>query len=204
MGGVGFGGGWIVYRDHMTEAAHVSRLVAVLPNALSGLRIAMAVCFPLLPSVPPGWRLGVVAAGGLSDWLDGVIARRYGVTSTGGGVIDAIADKLFVLSVLLTLTLDEALELWQAVLVLSRDLAVAAVVVHVVFRRDWSAFRRMPARPLGRGTTVAQFALLIALLLPWPAWGGLVAVTLTVAVFLSILAAADYLLRFALALREQS
>ena len=188
----------------MTEAAQVSRLVAVLPNALSGLRIAMAVCFPLLPPVEAGWRLGVVAAGGLSDWLDGVIARRYGVTSTGGGIIDAIADKLFVLSVLLTLTLGEALELWQAVLVLSRDLAVAAVVVHVVFRRDWSAFRRMPARPLGRGTTVAQFALLIALLLPWPAGGGLVAVTLTVAVFLSILAAADYLLRFAQALREQS
>ncbi len=84
---------------------------------------------------------------------------------------------------------------------LSRDLAGAAVVVHVVSRRDWSAFRRMPARPLGRGTTVAQFALLIALLLPW---GGLEAVTLTVAVFLSILAAADYLLRFAQALREQS
>jgi CDP-diacylglycerol--glycerol-3-phosphate 3-phosphatidyltransferase len=188
----------------MQEVAPASRLVSVLPNALSWLRIALALSFPLLPPVPPGWRLGVVAAGGLSDWLDGVIARRYGVTSTSGGIIDAIADKLFVLSVLLTLTLGGALELWQAVLVLSRDLAVAAVVVHVLFRREWSAFRRMPARPLGRATTVAQFALLIAILLPWPAWGGVVAVTLTVAVLLSVLAAADYLLRFAQALREQS
>ena len=171
----------------MHEAAPASRLITTLPNALSMLRIVLAVAFPVLPE---DWRLGVVAAGALSDWLDGLIARRYGACSVTGGLIDAIADKVFVLSVLLTLTFDGPLEPWQTGLVLTRDLMVAGRAVHVVVRREWSAFRRMPARMLGKAATVAQFALLAAILLQ--PMVDLVEVTFAATVVLSLLAAGDF------------
>ena len=180
----------------MHEAAPASRVITTLPNALSMLRIVLAVAFPVLPE---DWRLGVVAAGALSDWLDGLIARRYGACSVTGGLIDAVADKVFVLSVLLTLTFDGPLELWQTALVLTRDLMVAGRAVHVVVRREWSAFRRMPARMLGKAATVAQFALLVAILLQ--PMVDLVEVTFAATVVLSLLAAGDYLVQFVGALR---
>ncbi len=183
----------------MDEAAPVSRLINTLPNGLSLLRIALAVSFPVLP---PDWRLGVVAAAALSDWLDGLIARRYGACSVTGRLIDAIADKAFMLSVLLTLTFDGPLELWQTGLVLTRDFAVAGGAAHVVVRREWSAFRRMPARTLGKAATVAQFALLAAILIqPWMV--DVVDVTFAATVVLSFLAAGDYLVHFVGALRAE-
>ena len=65
-------------------------MIGLVPNVLSGLRLVLAAGFWALP---PSWRLAAVIAGGLSDWLDGFIARRFGVTSVAGGLLDGIADK---------------------------------------------------------------------------------------------------------------
>src|SRR5688572_5089393 len=71
--------------------------VKAIPNVLSSMRLALAVAFPLLPIE---WRLPAMIVGGLSDWIDGLIARRYKAATSTGALLDAIADKAFTLSVL--------------------------------------------------------------------------------------------------------
>jgi phosphatidylglycerophosphate synthase len=65
-------------------------------------RGGFAVCFPFLVD-SPGWALAVVAAAGLSNFLDGWYARRFGITSVTGAVLDPTTDKLFATSVMVSL-----------------------------------------------------------------------------------------------------
>ena len=167
-----------------------------VPNALSGLRLLLAVAFPFLA---PTGRLPTVLASGATDWLDGLIARRYGVQSTFGGLLDGIADKAFVVSVLLTLASAGVLGWWQVPLVLVRDAAVLCTALFFALRRDWAAFGRMSARWWGKLTTLLTFAFFVALLVPGlealrsPLFFAVAAV--------SLVAGVDYLARFVLALR---
>lgn len=65
-----------------------------LPNLLSCLRIAGSVLLLLLPAMQSAFYV-VYAACGLSDMLDGFLARRLGVASRLGGFLDSTADLLF-------------------------------------------------------------------------------------------------------------
>lgn len=65
-----------------------------LPNLLSCLRIAGSILLLLLPAMQPAF-YAVYAACGLSDMLDGFLARRLGVASRLGGFLDSTADLLF-------------------------------------------------------------------------------------------------------------
>jgi phosphatidylglycerophosphate synthase len=180
----------------VTQAARSGRSIAWIPNALSIARIALAVAFPL---VVPQWRLAIVIASAASDLLDGLIARTLKVMSVKGGLLDATADKLFVVSVLGTFVYDDVLTWVTALLVMTRDFAVAGVALYAALRRKWSAFQRMPVSWLGKATTVAQFALFICLLTPW--WRlDLWIVGITVG--LSVVAGCVYLARLFDALRE--
>ena len=165
------------------------------PNALSALRLALAAAFPF---VPPAGRLPVVVASGATDWLDGWIARRWHVQSTVGGLLDAVADKTFVLSALLTLASVGLLAWWQVPLLLVRDGAVLFTALYFAGRREWAAFRGMPARWSGKITTALTFALLVVVLVP-----GLVHIRLPLflsAAAASLLAGADYTAYFVRAL----
>ncbi len=172
----------------------------MVPNLLSILRIGLAVIFPFTPAAWPGVRVAVVVAGGASDWIDGQIARRYAVTTTLGGLLDAFADKLFVFMVIATLTWEGQLLLGQAALVLSRDLTIGFLAAYAAAQRDWPAFKRMRPRPLGKVTTFAQFALILAVLMQLDKMAIVAAVTIGV----SLLTACDYLYQFALELRRRA
>lgn len=65
-----------------------------LPNLLSCLRIAGSILLLLLPAMQPAFYV-VYAACGLSDMLDGFLARRLGVASRLGSILDSAADLLF-------------------------------------------------------------------------------------------------------------
>ena len=128
------------------------------------------------------------------------MARRFAAKSGSGVLLDAAADKLFVFSVLLTLTFSGLLTWWQMLLVIARDLAVTFVASYVAVKRDWPAFRRLVPRLAGKLTTGFQFALFVTLLI----WEDTAFATVVVAVtaVCSLAAAADYLGQFARALRE--
>jgi CDP-diacylglycerol--glycerol-3-phosphate 3-phosphatidyltransferase len=176
-----------------------NRFVAIVPNTLSLIRLALAVAFP---AIPPVWRLPAVVCAGLTDWLDGFVARRWHAGSTSGQLLDAAADKLFVLSVLVTLTAGGLLAWWQAVLVVARDLSVAVVTLHVALRRKWGSFHKLVPRLAGKLTTAFQFALFAVLLLWGDGTGAIVVFAVTA--MCSVVAAADYLGQFVRALREDA
>jgi len=163
-----------------------------VPNILSGMRLALAGVFPFLHPWARPWTLAVA---GLSDLLDGWIARRFHATSWIGGVLDAIADKAFVASALVTRVVEGDLDWRLALLLVTRDLAVLVAAVYGALTRRWHAFRHMPSRFFGKLTTALLFPLFVA-------WYGLPkATTLHDALFWaaagsSVLAAADYGRRF--------
>jgi CDP-diacylglycerol--glycerol-3-phosphate 3-phosphatidyltransferase/cardiolipin synthase len=177
----------------MSAASDVPRVrfVTAVPNALSAARLILAAAFPLFPLA---WRLPAVFVAAFTDWLDGWVARRWQAGSAAGQLLDAVADKGFALSVLITLTVGGQLAWWQALLVLARDLSVGFVALYVTARRAWGSFHDLVPRLPGKLTTTLQFMLFGALLL-WPD-GPAPRLTFWLTAVCSIVAAADYLGQF--------
>lgn len=139
-----------------------ARLLRQLPNALSAARLVLGLAFPL---VPPSWRLAVVLAAALTDLLDGTLCRLLRAATPLGRVLDPLADKVFLVAVILTLLADRTLGVGQAVLLGLRDVAVVALAGWALLRNDWAALRRARPSLLGKATTAAQFACFLVLLL---------------------------------------
>lgn len=169
--------------------ARTFRYAPLIPNALTALRLCVAIAFPFSPSQ---WRLGMVLAGALSDALDGFFARRLHATTWVGAVLDGVTDKLFTLSVLLTLTVGGPLSWLQFSGLLARDVVNASIAAYVGAQGRWGLFRRVSARPSGKITTLALFSMMVAIL-----WRPEIGAPLVwVAVAASIFAAADYAVTF--------
>lgn len=176
----------------MTNERHSPQWIRAVPNTLTVLRIVAA---GALPFVPVGWRLPLVVFGGLSDWADGVIARRFDAQTRFGTLMDGIADKLLVLSCVVTFVLSGDVALWQGLVVMSRDLVVTAIGLWCVLQRAWSAFPHMAARMPGKLTTALVFPWFASLLIPgleplrpWLFW---------LAAAASAVAAVDYAIQLA-------
>lgn len=108
-----------------------------MPNALSLSRVAAApiVCY-LLASGSPGPAVALLAAAGLTDFLDGYLARRLGHTSVLGSYLDPLGDKVLAASVAVTLASLGAAPWWLATLVAGRD----AALMWGVYRARMRAF----------------------------------------------------------------
>jgi cardiolipin synthase len=131
--------------------------VWTLPNALSFLRLAGVplVLWLILGPQADGLAVLVLALGGLSDWLDGYLARAWHQTSRVGQMLDPIADRLYILAVLVGLALREIVPWWLAVIIVGRDVFVV-VLVPILKTRGYSS---LPVHFLGK---VATFCLLYA------------------------------------------
>jgi cardiolipin synthase len=100
-------------------------MIRHLPNFLSALRLLAAPFAAwLIIADHDTAALLVFAAAGLSDGLDGFIARRWGVTSDFGAWLDPLADKLLMLLSLVALFIVGITPLWLVALVVARDLAI--------------------------------------------------------------------------------
>lgn len=118
--------------------------VFTVPNLLSMARLAGVPVFLWLVLSPvfdgpnmDGWALVVLAFSGVSDYLDGKLARRWNQVSSLGSVLDPAADRLYILATLLGLTWREILPLWLTALLLARELLLL-VVVAVLDRRGYA------------------------------------------------------------------
>ena len=104
--------------------------ILTISNALSFSRVVLAVPIAiLLLSDRPGdraWACGIVLVAILTDFLDGYFARRLHEVSEFGKVIDPIADKIGVGTVVVVLVLTKEVPLWYGVVVLLRDLLILA------------------------------------------------------------------------------
>src|SRR5205807_610438 len=86
---------------------------------------------------------GVFVAGGLTDLLDGYLARRFRTTTLTGAWLDPLSDKLLVAATVIALTAIGRFPVWAAVLILAREVAVTALRAYL-----GSPGRSMPAAPL--------------------------------------------------------
>ncbi len=98
--------------------------VLTIPNLLSVLRLLGVPVFLWLLLGPhaDGWALLVLALSGVSDWADGVLARRLNQYSDLGALLDPLADRLYILATLVGLVLRHIIPLWLAVVLVGRDL----------------------------------------------------------------------------------
>jgi cardiolipin synthase (CMP-forming) len=131
--------------------------VWTLPNVLSFLRLAGVplVLWLILGPEADGLAVLVLALGGFTDWLDGYLARAWHQTSRIGQMLDPIADRLYILAVLIGLALREIVPWWLAVIIVGRDVFVV-VLVPILKTRGYSS---LPVHFVGK---VATFCLLYA------------------------------------------
>src|SRR2546423_600641 len=147
-----------------------------IPNSLTVSRLlAIPVLMALLLLRFPGH--DQVAAAlfvlfSLTDTLDGELARRRGTVSDFGKFLDPLADKLFVLSVLMVLVQEGLVAAWVVVVIFSRELLITLLRTVAA-----SQGRALAAAPLGKTKTVTQVvaATLLILQRPYP-WLGLPAI----------------------------
>lgn len=134
--------------------------------------------------------LVLFAIAGLTDFLDGLAARKFGSTSRLGAGLDPVADKVLLSGAFLTLALTGAIETWVAVVVLGRDVLIlaAAAVLYLAKSR-----RSFPPSPWGKISTVIQIAFVLVIV--GQVGGGIFVALKWATVVLAVVSGADYLRR---------
>jgi cardiolipin synthase len=134
-----------------------SREALTLPNLLSALRLFGVPLFLWLLLGPhaDGWALVVLALSGITDWADGVLARKLNQQSRLGALLDPAVDRLYILASLLGLVLRHIIPIWLVAVLIGRDL-VLALVLPALKRRGLTG---LPVHYLGKAAT---FCLLYA------------------------------------------
>ena len=125
--------------------------VWTLPNLLSMLRLAGVPVFLWLVLGPEedAWALALLMVSGFTDWLDGYLARRLDQFSRLGQVLDPVADRLYILAVVIGLGFREIIPWWVVVILPLRD-ALLWILVPFLRTRGYSA---LPVHFLGKAAT---------------------------------------------------
>ncbi|MBL8200448.1 MAG: CDP-alcohol phosphatidyltransferase family protein [Chromatiales bacterium] len=100
---------------------------AHIPNLICVLRIVLV--WPIVSALVGGrfvMALSLVAIAGLSDGLDGYLAKRFDWRSRLGGLLDPLADKLLLVSTFVTLAWLGLVPVWLTALVILRDLVIVS------------------------------------------------------------------------------
>jgi len=149
-------------------------------------RVLLAGAFPFTQGMAGG--MAIIGVAGLTDYVDGHLARR-GAASRYGAIIDPAADRLFVVVVMATLLVEQAVTPSQCLVLLSRDIVttLGAIVVRLA-----PALRpaRLEARWSGKIVTALQFVALIGVIIE----PGSLAWTLPIVALASAVSIGDYFL----------
>jgi cardiolipin synthase (CMP-forming) len=121
-----------------TVQADPQARVLTVPNAISVARLAGVPVFLWLVLGPRAdwWAVGLLVAAGLSDWLDGKLARAWNQQSRLGQVLDPAADRLYIAATLAGLALRGIIPWWLVAVLASREL-VLGVALLVLRRHDY-------------------------------------------------------------------
>ncbi len=125
--------------------------VWTLPNVISLVRLAGVPVFLWLVLGPEadGWALLLLMLSGVTDWLDGYLARRLGQYSRLGEILDPVADRLYILAVVVGLALRDIIPWWVAVILPLRDLLLWGLVPFLRTR----GYSALPVHFLGKAAT---------------------------------------------------
>ena len=136
-----------------------------VPTRLTVARFLLAFVVMALVFVP-GWiakasALAGFLLAGLTDWLDGYLARRWQQTSPFGALLDPIADKVLVLGIFLVFVQLRLVPAWMVLVILLRELVITSVRLYAASRNVVIAAARE-----GKNKTASQMlAILLVLVL---------------------------------------
>jgi cardiolipin synthase len=107
--------------------------VLTIPNGISAARLAGVPVFlwlvlGLRTAVADDWAVGLLIAAGLSDWLDGKIARALNQGSRLGQVLDPAADRLYIAATIVALAIRGIIPWWLVAILGLRELTVGAAL----------------------------------------------------------------------------
>ncbi len=138
-------------------ASTVSSRIVTVPNVLSLFRLILIPVFLwLLILGDYGWALLVLVVSGLTDFVDGYIARHFNQISRLGQVLDPAADRLFIFSTLIGLAWQHIIPWWLVAVIIARD--VLLLVLGFVLANH--GYGPLPVHHLGK---MGTFALLAAM-----------------------------------------
>ncbi len=145
-----------------------------LPILLTWLRILLIPVFVGVYYLPDGWlapatrnwtAMSIFLVASITDWLDGWLARRWGITTAFGAFLDPVADKLMVAAALIVLVWLDRAQSYLAIVIIGREIAISAL-------REWMAElgqrKSVAVAFAGKLKTVAQMTAIVALLLYEP------------------------------------
>lgn len=141
---------------------HRFRRLAHVPNILTLLRIAASpVLILLLKNGQYSSALWVCALAGISDALDGYIAKTFRCQSRFGAILDPIADKVLIVSVVVMLAVNGVLPFWLLLVIVFRDLLIVGGWMLLTLLNT-----EVTIRPslISKANTVVQILLLLALI----------------------------------------
>ena len=166
-----------------------------LPNLISALRIALVA--PLIVMILQGryeLALLVAAVAGVSDGVDGFLARHYHWQSRLGSILDPVADKLMLVGCMLALGWLHEAPRWLVVLVVARDAVITLGAL--AWHRVLHSFEAHPSW-LSKVTTVVQIGFVLLVLADQAfGWHLSIAVPVWVVAVLTAASGVDYVLRW--------
>ena len=131
-----------------------------VPNQITLLRLGFLPFFLILISYERyKWALLVLVVAGLSDGIDGLLARSLNQRSSLGAYLDPIADKLLLSSSFIILAFKKQIAWWLTIIVFSRDILILVVAVVILLI---SGYRPFPPSIYGKATTAVQIILVFA------------------------------------------
>ncbi|HEX8162876.1 MAG TPA: CDP-alcohol phosphatidyltransferase family protein [Pyrinomonadaceae bacterium] len=197
----------------------MSSRIVTLPNLLTVIRMALIPVFVIFLYYQRFWlALAVFVSAGVTDGLDGMLARRFDQKSQLGTILDPIADKLLLVTAFVTLSMPSIIShaelpephanlhlpvpFWVTTAVISRDIfiVVGAAAINIV-----TGFRNFRPSLLGKINTTVQIVSIVIILLATrlPVLRGYVLPTLYATVFaLAVLSGAHYVFHAARLLGE--
>lgn len=189
-----------------------STKVLTIPNLLTFLRIGLVPLFAiLLVYHREGWALIVFTIAGVSDGIDGFVARQFNQESELGTILDPIADKLLMTTAFIMLTLPSVIgtslahlpvPFWVTATVIGRDVAIVTIAGAI---NVMTGFRGFQPSWLGKASTFVQViaVMLILFATVFPANNGLFLPTTYVVVSaFAVISGIHYIFHVAKLMRE--
>lgn len=144
------------------NTGEVSSRIFTVPNILSFIRLLLVPVFlVLIIAGEDGYALLVLVFSSISDFLDGVIARRFRQISRLGQLLDPAADRLFIFAALIGLAVRDVIPWWLFIAIVGRDVMLLGIgIVLANF-----GFGPLPVHHLGKAATLCLFYALPILML---------------------------------------
>ncbi len=152
--------------------------VLTIPNGISAARLAGVPVFLWLVLGPRTatadyWAVALLIVAGLSDWLDGKIARAFNQSSRLGQVLDPAADRLYIAATIIALAVRGIIPWWLVAVLGVRELTVGAALA--VLRRR-VGLGTLQVSLVGKAATLCLlYAFPLLFLGDHPGWGGTLA-----------------------------